>query len=141
MVARLGLTKVASQCKWASEYALTITCSPGYLPACAWNRFAFLRAPQRPPRQSFRLFLSIHIPRSRISQTSHPLKIQIFTSTTHTTSASFTIRFKSLPLSPFPSLSLSISLSSFFIPYVIIRRLLFNANLYIPFYTERRENQ
>lgn len=81
-----GRTKVAPRCKWASEYrrpeyALTTTCSPGYLPACARNRFAFLRAPQRPPRQPFRLFLFIHIPRGRISQASHPLKIQIFTTT------------------------------------------------------------
>lgn len=54
------LTRVAPRCKWASEYrrpeyphyALTTICSPGYLPACARNRFAFLRPPQRPPRGS-----------------------------------------------------------------------------------------
>jgi len=89
------------------------------------------------------LSLYIRIPRGRISQASHPLKIQIFT-TTHATSASFTILFKSIPFSRSLVLSLLFYLLSpfFLLPYKIIRdHLPFNPDLYIPLYKERKENK
>lgn len=139
-----GLTRVAPRCKWASEYrrpeyALTTTCSPGYLPACARNRFAFLRAPQRPPRQPFASFslytyhaVVFHRRRtllkfrfSRLRPTLPPLPLQFASNA-------------SLSLSPLPSLPRCPSLP---LRTVIIKRLLFDPDLYIPFYRERKGNK
>lgn len=115
-------SRVASLWQCRSEYPSTVASSTIY---CYYYYYYFYYYWLLPPasclrREQIRLPVGsqqqpLSLPRGRISQASRPLKIQIFTTTTHATSASFIIRFKSIARSLFLSLSLSLSLAfSFF---------------------------
>lgn len=133
--------RVAPRCKWASEYpeyALTTTCLAGYLPACARNRFVFLRAPQRPSRGSLFASFSLYTYHALVFHRRRTL-LKFRFSRLRPTLPPLPLQFASK--APFSLLSLSSFCPSLSLHIVIIRHLLFYLDLYTPFYKERKENK